>query len=80
MGQKTQIQFLNLYSVTDFENALIAGYSGFWCSEKTDNAEGAYSFIEFVFEFVTGEYDDGEKIFRKRKQGVCHDFNETKQK
>jgi integrase len=31
------------------------------------NAEQACSFIEVGFEYVTGEYDDGGKIFRKRK-------------
>ena len=31
------------------------------------NAEEACSFIEVGFEYVTGEYIDGGKIFRKRK-------------
>jgi hypothetical protein len=31
------------------------------------NAEQACSFIEVGFEYVIGEYDDGGKIFRKRK-------------
>jgi hypothetical protein len=31
------------------------------------NTEEACSFIEIGFEYVTGEYDNGGKIFRKRK-------------
>jgi hypothetical protein len=31
------------------------------------NAEQACNFIEIGFEYVTGEYNDGGKIFRKRK-------------
>ena len=31
------------------------------------NAEEACSFIEVGFDYITGEYDDGGKIFRKRK-------------
>jgi len=31
------------------------------------NAEEACSFIEVGFKYVTAEYDDGGKIFRKRK-------------
>ena len=31
------------------------------------NAEQVCSFIEVGFEYVTGEYYDGGKIFRKRK-------------
>ena len=31
------------------------------------NVEEACKLIEVVFEFVTGEYKDGGKIFRKRK-------------
>ncbi len=32
-----------------------------------DNAEKACKLIEAGFEYVTGEYADGGKIFRKRK-------------
>ena len=31
------------------------------------NAEEALKLVEGDFEYVTGEYDDGGKIFRKRK-------------
>jgi len=31
------------------------------------NAEEALKLVEVGFEYVTGEYDDGGKIFRKRK-------------
>ena len=31
------------------------------------NAEETCSFIEVGFEYITGEYNDGGKIFRKRK-------------
>jgi len=33
----------------------------------TKNAEDACKLVEVGFEYVTGEYDDGGKIFRKRK-------------
>jgi hypothetical protein len=32
-----------------------------------ENVEKARNLIEAGFEYVTGEYDDGGKIFRKRK-------------
>jgi hypothetical protein len=32
-----------------------------------DGVEKAYKLIEAGFEYVTGEYSDGGKIFRKRK-------------
>ena len=32
-----------------------------------DNAEAACKLIEVGFDYVTGEYNDGGKIFRKRK-------------
>jgi len=31
------------------------------------NAEEALKLVEVGFEYVTGEYDDGGKIFRERK-------------
>jgi hypothetical protein len=31
------------------------------------NAQDATKFIELGFEYVTGEYDDGGKLFKKKK-------------
>ncbi len=31
------------------------------------NVKEAYALVETCFEYVTGEYNDGGKIFRKRK-------------
>jgi hypothetical protein len=47
-------------------------FAGSWCArnyayEIAETTEQAKELIEKGFEYVTGQYDDGGKLFRKRK-------------
>jgi len=51
----------------DLEIALFARPSEEFTARVATNTEEACGLVEVGFEYVTGEYDDGGKIFRKRK-------------
>jgi len=51
----------------DLEIALFHSTNDEFTVRVASNAKEACSLIESGFEYVTGEYDDGGKIFRKRK-------------
>jgi hypothetical protein len=50
----------------DLESKLFNSTSEGFTSRVAHNVGEACSLIESGFEYVTGEYDDGGKIFRKR--------------
>jgi hypothetical protein len=49
------------------EQALFSSSSNEYHTKIALNQEEACKLIEVGFEYVTGEYSDGGKIFRKRK-------------
>jgi integrase len=58
--QSTQI-YINM------EQALFSNSSNEYHLKIAESVEQAMALIEVGFEYVTGEYNDGGKIFRKRK-------------
>jgi hypothetical protein len=61
---KKSIQNTLIY--IDLESKLFNNSSDGFTSRVANNTGEACSLIEAGFEYVTGEYDDGGKIFRKR--------------
>jgi hypothetical protein len=55
---KTTLKYIQLVDVPQEERFI---------SKVAVNVKEATELIELGFEYVTGEYDDGGKIFRKRK-------------
>jgi integrase len=51
----------------NIEQALFLEQTDEWTSKVAQNATQACQLIDAGFEYVTGEYDDGGKLFRKRK-------------
>ena len=52
----------------DYENALFGdGHADEFTVRVSANTDEACSLVESGFDYVTGEYIDGGKIFRKRK-------------
>jgi hypothetical protein len=49
------------------EQALFSNSSNEYHVKIAQSVEQAMALIEVGFEYVTGEYNDGGKIFRKRK-------------
>ena len=64
LGHK-QIQ--NTLKYIDLEANLFGMSSEQFTVKVATNAEEACKLVEVGFEYVTGEYNDGGKIFRKRK-------------
>ena len=58
--QNTEV-YINL------ENTLFQTPNDEFTSKVATNAQEACQLVETGFEYVTGEYNDGGKIFRKRK-------------
>jgi len=57
----------NTLIYTDLESAIFRTTNDEFNVRVANNVEEACRLIEVGFEYVTGEYDDGGKIFRKRK-------------
>jgi hypothetical protein len=51
----------------NIESAIFLTGTDEWTSKVAQNATQACQLIETGFEYVTGEYGDGGKLFRKRK-------------
>jgi len=51
----------------DLEASLFTAAEDEFIVKVASNIEEACSLVEVGFEYVTGDYDDGGKIFRKRK-------------
>ena len=49
------------------EQALFSSSSNEYHVKIAESVEQAMALIEVGFEYVTGEYNDGGKIFKKRK-------------
>lgn len=64
LGHKT-IQ--NTLKYIDLEAAIFETVDDQWTAKVASDVKEATTLIEAGFEYVTGEYDDGGKIFRKRK-------------
>ena len=60
----------------DLENKLFNNTNGGLTVRIVHNIGEATSLIEVDFEYVTGEYSDGGKIFRKRKWLILVVFSE----
>ena len=60
-------QIRNTLKYIDLEATQFKTVDDQFIAKVTTNAEEACSLIEVGFEYVTGEYNDGGKIFRKRK-------------
>jgi integrase len=59
------LQSTQLYS--DIDYAMFKGSNEAYHSKVARNTEEAVKLVELGFQYVTGEYADGGKIFRKRK-------------
>ena len=67
---KTVLGHKNIESTMTYiniESAIFLTGTDEWTSKVAQNATQACQLIETGFEYVTGEYNDGGKLFRKRK-------------
>jgi integrase len=51
----------------NIESAIFLTQSDEWTCKIANDTKDATTLIETGFEYITGEYDDGGKLFRKRK-------------
>ena len=56
-------------------NSLITFLEERFISKIANNAKEAVELVKLGFEYVTGEYDDGGKLFRKQKRSFLRSWS-----